>query len=191
MPKYALDAMRALCLAALLAAPAPALAQRAPNAEPVRPSRFLAVGSLARVESSTALSTGFLYQLAFRDARVERGPAGNLVQTNPRWYAHFLASAGAARVSGEYGFAGFAQLGVARRSDHSTFTALALAAQAIYAPVAFEREGHDAALGPVARVEIMDNLGVQAGWVFGEGESGVFLSLDYMRDILRDLGLAN
>lgn len=165
----------------LVAAPGPLEAQRPPEPEPIRPTRSLAVGNLAYFESATTVTAGYLYQVAFRTSRVERMPAGNTVERFPRYFAHMMGTAGAVWEDDDIGLAAYAQLGVARRNDHPTITAVGIATQWMYRPRAY---------GPVARVEIMDNLGLQGGWLFVDDDRGaLFLSLDYMRDILRDLGL--
>ena len=144
-------------------------------------SRILAVGNLAFVDWSKSTTAGFLYQHSLVKSRIEVMPAGNRVETNPRWFAHMLATGGTRLRSDGVEFAAFGQLGIARRNDNPTFTTTAVIAQAVYNP---------RALGPAARVEIMDNIGVQAGWVFYRGGgSALFISADYLRDILTDLGL--
>jgi len=47
-------------------------------------------------------------------------------------------------------------------------------------------------VAPALRVEILDNLGAELGWIFvndEDGDDGVFVSIDAMRGLLADLGL--
>lgn len=160
---------------------AAAHAQAPPEVSGQHKSRFLAVGNVAMVDWSKSTTAGFLYQHSLTKSRMEVMPAGNRVEVNPRWYLHMLATGGTRLRSDGVEFAGLGQLGLAHRNDSPTFTTVALVGQGIYNPRAY---------GPAARVEIMDNIGVQAGWVFYRGGgSALFLSADYLRDILADLGL--
>jgi len=167
-----------LLLAGLVAGSA---AQVPPDIAPQYKSRFLAVGNLALVGWAKTTTAGFVYQHSLTPSRIEVMPAGNRVETSPRWYLHLLATSGTRLRSDGVELAGFGQLGLARRNDHPTFTTIALVGQGIYNPRAY---------GPAARVEIMDNIGLQTGWVFYRGGgSTLFISADYLRDILSDLGL--
>jgi hypothetical protein len=169
----------ALLTAALLYMPAPARAQQpAPF-----PQRFLAIGGVTYFEA-TSLNAGFLWQHALHRPREVVTPLGNTEVTNPRLYLHVLATAGG-RILGDDGggaFRAFGQVGIARRNDSAKLTTSALVAQAALTPRAF---------GPAARVEVMDNIGVQAGWLFARGGgNGVFISVDYMSGLFCDLNLA-
>ncbi len=148
--------------------------------EPVTPTRLLAVGQISRFRGGNALGAGFLFQPALTPTRIEVTETGRRIEQAPRWYLHTLATAGVGRGEEERWRAS-AQLGVIRRNDSALITASGLAAQALLVP---------RALGPVARAEILDNLGVQAGWLFvREGDGAVYVAIDYMRNILSDLGL--
>ena len=164
----------------LAAPPAQSWAQAPPPVVAQYKTRFLAIGNLAMVEWTKSTTIGVLYQHSLRKSSVERLPQGSTVEHNPRWYAHALATGGVSYHDGVE-WAGFLQLGLARRNESATFTATAVAAQYVDSP---------RGLGPVARVELMDNFGFQVGWVFlKDGGGATFISLDYMRNILKDLGL--
>ncbi len=141
---------------------------------------------------------GWLYQVSLRPARTSYetvietvvGDDGTLQQQSfpsvlthypPRWYLHGLVSGGVARQDGEWDGSGYLQVGILRRQDSKLLKFWGPAIQGILEP---------RGLGPVLRFEIMDNLGLQAGWIFlEEGDDRLFLSIDYFRIILEDLGL--
>jgi hypothetical protein len=148
--------------------------------EAERPARFLALGQVARFAGDLSGGVGFLYQPAISPSRVEVTETGRRIEYAPRWYLHTLATAGVGE-GGPDPFRAGAQLGIARRNESRWITTSGIAAQALLRP---------RALGPVARAEVLDNIGVQAGWLFASGGSdGVYLSVDFMRDILSDLGI--
>jgi hypothetical protein len=60
------------------------------------------------------------------------------------------------------------------------------------AGVVVERRWGPEGIAAAARVEVLDNLGAELGWIFvagGDGDDGVFVSIDWMRCLLADLGL--
>lgn len=172
-------AVRGRAVLLLLLGAAPAAAQQPVEVEPQHVTRTLGVGQLARFGGETEATAGLLYQRSLTPSRIELAPTGGRIEHPPRLYLHALATAGAG--TGDDLFRATAQLGIIRRNDHHLLTASGIAAQALLAP---------RALGPVARAELLDNVGLQVGWLFRRhGGDGVYLSIDYMRDILSDLGL--
>lgn len=175
--------MKTLLFAALLCLPLPAAAQSDEDVVLAYPQRMLPLASITHFESALSPGIGVLWQHALHRPRMVVLPTGESEVQNPRLYLHLLGSA-AFRVAGDDGFdrlRAFAQLGISRRNDSPTFTTTALVAQASLAP---------RAIGPAARVEVMHNIGLQAGWLFiRDGGSGLFLSVDFMRDLFCDLNL--
>lgn len=176
--------MRAFLLAALLCVPVHAAAQDDDDVVLPYPQRILPLASVTHFESALSPGIGVLWQHALHRPRMVVLSTGDSEVQNPRLYLHLLGSV-AYRVAGDDGFdrlRAYAQLGIARRNDSPTFTTTALVAQAALAPRAY---------GPAARVEIMHNIGVQAGWLFiRDGGNGLFLSVDFMRGLFCDLNLA-
>lgn len=187
----------ALLLSALLlgGAPSSGAAQIDPvgPATPVTPDvrlqRFLAVGNLAfPAVRRPSLTGGVLWQLSLSPIRtvVEDGMQ---VRRPPSWYLHTLATGGLSfdsdpsEVDPSVGIGAFGQVGVIRRIDPSMVSSAGVALQGMLGP---------RGIGPVVRVELLDNIGVQLGWMTFPGDDrkdGIFLSIDAMRCILEDLGL--
>jgi hypothetical protein len=47
-------------------------------------------------------------------------------------------------------------------------------------------------VAPAVRVELLDNVAAQVGWIFvndEDGDDGLFVSIDAMQGLLADLGL--
>ena len=173
----------ALALAlALPSAPLPAAAQSAPaSVEGIHATRVLPLAGVAFSDAwNPAVTVGLLWQRSLRPSTVERTPAGATIETPPRWYLHTQLAAGAS-IESTPDFAALAQLGVVRVNDSPIWTRWGVAAQGVFEPLG---------VGPVARVEVLHNLGVQGGWIFYEGGGdGLFVSVDFLRDLFRDLGL--
>jgi hypothetical protein len=116
---------------------------------------------------------------------VGRDSLGVLRITPPRTYLHTALTGGASfdplsRDDGVQATA-YGQLGFVRRTD--TFvTAWGLAAQGILEP---------AAVGAALRAELLDNLGLQLGYVGVRNERGgrFLVSIDYFKKICEDLGV--
>ena len=184
----------ALVLALLLGLPAPGMGQVEP-AGPVTPDvriqRFLAVGNLAfPAVRRPSLTGGALWQLSLAPIRTVTED-GMAVRRPPSWYLHLLGTGGISFSANPalevdehgVGLGAFGQVGVVRRIDPSPVSAAGLALQGMVGP---------RGIGPVARVELLDNIGVQLGWMTFPGrdrKAGLFVSVDAMRCILRDLEL--
>lgn len=184
------NGLRCVAAAALIAAaasaPSAASAQVAPTLPDARASRFLVLGDVAFPGSwRPAVGVGGLYQISLAPMRtvIEDGFQSRTV---PRWYLHLAASAGYGwNVDGEDngGLALKGAAGVLRRGVFSPFSALG--------PVALVMDG-PRGWGGAMRGEIADNIGLQAGWIRRDdpGGDGFFFSVDFMRCLLQDLGLA-
>lgn len=155
----------------------------------VRIQRLLAVGNVAfPAVRRPSLTGGMLWQLSLSPIRTVTED-GMQVRRPPSWYLHTQATAGVSFDSnpGEeedaLGFGAFAQLGLVRRIDPTPISSAGVALQGMLGP-----QG----LGPVLRVELLDNIGIQVGWITFPGndrKDGLFLSIDAMRCILKDLEL--
>lgn len=161
----------------------------APVTPDVRIQRFLAVGNLAfPAVRRPSLTGGVLWQLSLSPIRtvVEEGMQ---VRRPPSWYLHTLATGGLSFDSDpseedpSVGIGAFGQVGVIRRIDPSMVSSAGVALQGMLGP---------RGIGPVVRVELLDNIGLQVGWMTfpdDERKDGIFISIDAMRCILEDLGL--
>lgn len=184
-----------LCVLALTGLPTPATAQidpagpSAPTTPDVRIQRFLAVGNLAfPAVRRPSLTAGALWQLSLSPIRtvVEDGMQ---VRRPPSWYLHTLATGGLSfdsdpsKTDPSVGIGAFGQVGLVRRIDPSMVSSAGLAVQGMLGP---------RGIGPVVRVELLDNIGIQLGWMAfanNERKDGLFISIDALRCILEDLGL--
>ncbi len=155
--------------------------------EPVSPRRYqrvLLIGNLAFVnDARPSLAVGGIYQFSLLPSEIRHGPeCGGLgCETLPHLYGHLSASGGASFDRLDY--AAFAQAGLIYRLDSTLFTAAGAAAEG-----AMPWRG----LGPVVRVEIMHNIGVQFGWLFFDSPhhgNGAFASVDFLYTLFDDLGL--
>lgn len=182
--------LRSLALGALLPlallAPRAGMAQVAPTLPDARASRFLALGDVIFPGTvRPAVGIGGLYQISLAPMRTLMED-GFQTRTVPNWYLHLSATAGYGwDVDGEEG-GGLALkggAGVLRRGVFSPFSALG--------PVALVMDG-PRGWGAALRGEIADNIGLQAGWIRRDDPSGdgLFISIDVMRCLLQDLGLA-
>ena len=179
-----------LCVLALTGLPTPATAQidpagpSAPTTPDVRIQRFLAVGNLAfPAVRRPSLTAGALWQLSLSPIRtvVEDGMQ---VRRPPSWYLHTLATGGLSFDSDpSVGIGAFGQVGLVRRIDPSMVSSAGLAVQGMLGP---------RGIGPVVRVELLDNIGIQLGrmaFANNERKDGLFISIGALRCILEDLGL--
>lgn len=155
--------------------------------EPVSPKRHhrvLLIGNLAFVnDARPSVAVGGIYQLSLLPSEIRHGPeCGGLgCEALPHLYGHLSASGGASFDQLDY--AAFVQAGLIYRLDSTLFTAAGVVAQG-----AMPWRG----LGPVARVEIMHNVGFQFGWLFFDSphhNDGAFVSIDYLYDLFSDVGL--
>ena len=146
---------------------------------PERSKRNLLIGNVAFVNERTpSISVGGLHQISFRKTQIVQGQFGNDIIMPPRFYGHFLLSGG---INGDYDdYAILGQIGILRRMDSPTFTFFGFALQGVLP---------DKAFGPVVRVEIIDNIGLQTGILFysERDEKGLFVSIDYFRELFSDL----
>ena len=156
-----------------------------PAPKPYHSQRLLVIGNAVFVGQWKPVTTaGGLWQISTRPARPHRLPAGDLLWDTPDWYVHTSLTGGAAfspaGSARKVAFTGFGQLGLVRRID-SFVTAWGIAAQAMNAP---------RAAGGALRAEIMDNIGLQLGYIGVAHESGgrLLVSIDYFKKLCDDLG---
>lgn len=133
---------------------------------------------------------GYRYQISLRTSRKETNDLGDTVFIPPRWYAHSQAKAGYAFDSdenGSGGLAGSAQLGLLYRVDEGPFNlqSMGLVGQVNWGPKGY---------GPAARFEFYGgNAALIIGWMYFDDErtrsDGIFVSIDLLKGIFRDLGL--
>lgn len=172
-------------VASLAAAPIEALAVNPPKpAVPMYYHRGLAIGNVAFVDDEfPSVTAGLLYQFSAWRSMVTRGPeCGGLgCVTAPQLYLHSLLTAGAVSSSSEE-YTVFGQLGVVYRTTESLVSSVGLVAQGVQP---------ERALGPVLRVELLDNVGLQAGWLLFDrrDQGGFFVSIDYLSTLFDDLEL--
>jgi len=144
-----------------------------------RSKRILMIGNVTFVNQlNPAITTGALYQISLRKPQITKGEFGQDIITPPRFYVHFLLSGG---INGDYDdYAILGQIGILRRMDSPKFTFFGFAFQSVFP---------DPAFGPVVRVEIIDNIGLQTGILYysERDEMGLFVSFDYFREIFSDL----
>ncbi len=188
MKEACASSRRLASLAALvvsLAVSTPTWAVNTPK--PVNPQRYqrvLLIGNLAFVnDARPSVAGGALYQFSLLRSAVRHGPeCGGLgCEALPHLYGHLSASGGAS--FDELDYAAFVQAGLVYRLDSTLFTAAGVVAQG-----AMPWRG----LGPVARVEIMHNVGLEFGWLFFDHphhDNGIFVSVDCLYTLFDDLGL--
>jgi len=175
----------AALLAALLLA-TPAQAQVPPPTLPdARASRTLALGELIFPGSwRPGIAVGGLYQISLAPMRTVVDE-GIQVRRVPSWYLHLAATAGYGfDVDGEGsgGFTAKGGAGLLHRPGPSLFSAAG--------PVLLATEG-PRGWGAGLRGEVLDNIGVQMGWLRRTEVGGdrLLVSVDIMRCLLQDLGL--
>ena len=160
-----------------LAQPAP---PSPPTIEPQRETRSMFILDVAGAEDTGAIfSAGGFAQISVFRQKVTRPPDCNvgICIENPRLFAHGLATLGVTH-SGR--FAAQSQLGLLYKTGHSIFPYAGLVAQYVH-PV-------DRA-GPAARIEVMDNLGLTAGWLFGERGNSFYVGVDIYHKVFENIGL--
>jgi hypothetical protein len=174
---------------ALLALARPASALLPPVAtKEERPTRVLVTGGLVFLDSwkpLTPQASGF-FQIAFLPIRVTGGNGGPEQIEFPHLYLHVGASTGYRFLQSDPQFYGVGQIGALWRTGGEGLSWLTEAG-IVGAAVWPQRQA-----GPLLRFEVMDNLGVYGGPLFGwDGRgAGVLIGVDYMRDLLKDLGFA-
>lgn len=163
----------------------PVWAVNAPTpVSPMHYQRALLIGNVAFVDDARpSLTVGGIYQLSLLPSEITHEPqCGGLGCVKPpRLYGHLQGSGGVSFDRLDY--AAFLQAGLVYRLDSKLFNAAGLAAQG-----AMPWRG----LGPVLRVEIYHNVGLQFGWLFFDGgnrDNGPFVSVDYLYSLFDDLGL--
>lgn len=156
------------------------IAQDLPKpSQPNHPKRLLVIGNMAFFDSWTpSVTAGTLFQVSFKKTKIETGQFGNEVILPPSLYAHLLASGGMEGFFDDYEL--FLQFGANYRLNAETFKFMGIVAQAVLP---------EKSLGPVLRLEILDNIGVQAGYLFGKDHKGIFVSIDFFKTLFSDLEL--
>jgi hypothetical protein len=167
---------------ALAAAPIAARPAHPTTTEEVHVPRLLAVTGLtwSRRAAPDLPMLGLVYQLSLTKTHVWRDGRGEHIE-GPRWFLHAGLMGGVNFFSYPHGEA---------------FGALGLLYRPADAPAAITSFGlvgvgsaPEPALGPAARVELLDLIGLQAGPVFREGTVYAFVSIDLMYGLLSDVGL--
>lgn len=167
-----------------LPAPGELLAQEPPQLEDVISTRTLVISDVAFLGTARpALLVGGLHQRSFRPIRTEPDEEGFPERVPPSWYAHLAITAGWS-LEKDPGGGAVARLGAGavRRVDPTIVSALG--------PVVSVTVG-ERTFGAAARVELLDNVGLQMGWVHRERESAdrLLVSVDALHCILADLGI--
>jgi hypothetical protein len=167
----------------------PARALNAPVlVKPKHPKRLLVTGGLVFLDSWKPLTpqlSGF-FQIALCPTQVSGGNGSPQIIDAPHLYLHIGASTGYRFLQSGTSFYGLGQLGALWRTGGEGIGWLTEAG--LVGALAWpERQA-----GPMLRIEIMDNIGLQGGPLFGwDGHgNGVLVGIDYMRDLLRDLGIS-
>ncbi len=169
-----------------------------------RGKRSLLINNVAFLDSfHPVITAGSLLQISFRKAHGDTAividldiddetgaiSPDTIVTFNsyaaPSYYMHLLHTSGIATGGDESGAVGYLQLGVLKRRESKFPRFVGIAAQAIYEPWR---------AGPVVRMEIMDDIGINFGWMFDDDDDdddeGVYVSLDYFIKLLEDLNLS-
>lgn len=169
---------RALLLACLVSIQLTYAQEKPPSAEPHHTDRTLLITNLIFCNSlKPSISAGGFYQISLCKTSVSSGDHGEQIITPPRLYFHVLGSGSYNSRNEKLGFTGSS--GLLYRTDATFGKMLGVVLQVATA---------DAKYGPALRCEIMDNIGIQAGYLFGDDKS-VFFSLDLFADVCKDLHL--
>jgi hypothetical protein len=140
----------------------------------------MAVLGIAGTQRTGAVfSVGGLGQISLRKQRLRRPPdcdVGFCIES-PRLFAHGLGTLG---VTSDGRLAAQGQLGLLYKREDPFVPYAGL--------VGLFLHPHDRA-GPALRIEIVDNVGFTAGWLFGEGGDGFYVGLDLYHNLLVHLGL--
>lgn len=160
----------------------------------VHPQRLLATAALVFNDTWIPASAmlGGLYQVSVLGTSVSAEPCpedmgpglscGERVEA-PSLYLHFGGHAGYQGV-GERGVFGLGEAGLVVRRGSETLSWLTSAGLVAGALVPQARAG------PMLRLEIMDNIGVEGGVLLdGRGDVFWFAAIDYFAELLSDLGL--
>jgi hypothetical protein len=159
------------------------------STKPEHPKRLLVTGGLVFLDSWKPLTpqlSGF-FQIALFPTRVSGGNGSPETIEAPHVYLHFGVATGYRFFQSGDQFYGVGQLGPLWRTAGEGISWLTEAG--VVGALAWpERQA-----GPMLRIEIMDNIGLQGGPLFGwDGHgSGAIVGVDYMRDLLKDLGITH
>jgi hypothetical protein len=174
----------AVLLLLVLTLPGVAEAQVAPELPEARASRSLLLSEVTFLGTARpAVLVGGLHQLSLRPSRTVLDEDGIRVRQMPATYLH-LAASGGWSFERDPGGGALARLetGVVHRIQPTPISALGPVAG-----VSFGERSYSLAL----RTELLDNIGVELGWVHGDrgGRNRILLSVDALHCILQDLGL--
>ena len=171
-------------LVVILAVPGVAEAQVPPELPEARASRSLFLSEVTLLGTSRpAVLVGALHQLSLRPSRTVMDEDGIRVRQMPSTYLHLVASGGWS-FERDPGGGALARLGagVVHRIQPTPVSALGPVAG-----VSFGERSYSLAL----RTELLDNIGVEVGWVHRDrgSQNRFLLSVDALHCILQDLGL--
>ena len=171
-------------LVVALAAPGVAEAQVPPELPEARASRSLFLSEVTFLGTSRpAVLLGALHQLSLRPSRTVMDEDGIRVRQMPSTYLHLVASGGWS-FERDPGGGALARLGagVVHRIQPTPVSALGPVAG-----VSFGDRSYSLAL----RTELLDNIGVEVGWVHRDrgSQNRLLLSVEALHCILQDLGL--
>jgi len=173
-------------LAVVLAVPGVVGAQVPPELPEARASRSLFLSEVTFLGTSRpAVLVGGLHQLSVRPSRTVLDEDGIRVRQMPSTYLHLTASGGWS-FERDPGGGAVARMGagVVHRIQPTP-----ISATGPVAGVSFGERSYSLAL----RTELLDNIGVEVGWVHRDrdGRNRLLLSVDALHCILQDLGLIN
>lgn len=173
-----------LLLLLILSVPEMVAAQVPPELPEARASRSLLLSEITFLGTSRpAVLVGALHQLSLRPSRTILDEDGIRVRQMPSTYLHVVASGGWS-FEKDPGGGPLARLGagVVHRIQPTPISALGPVAG-----VSFGERTYNLAL----RTELLDNIGVEVGWVHRArgGRNRLLLSVDALHCILQDLGL--
>ena len=176
----------ALLFALFLAVPGGGAAQAPPELPEARASRSLFLSEVTFLGTSRpAVLVGALHQLSLRPSRTDMDEDGIRVRQMPSTYLHLTASGGWS-FERDPGGGAVARMGagVVHRIQPTP-----ISATGPVAGVSFGERSYSLAL----RTELLDNIGVEVGWVHRDrdGRNRLLLSVDALHCILQDLGLIN
>ncbi|TVR56421.1 MAG: hypothetical protein EA421_03500 [Gemmatimonadales bacterium] len=174
----------ALLFALFLAVPGGGAAQAPSELPEARASRSLFLSEVTFLGTSRpAVLVGGLHQLSVRPSRTVLDEDGIRVRQMPSTYLH-LAASGGWSFERDPGGGAVARMGagVVHRIQPTPISALGPVAG-----VSFGERSYSLAL----RTELLDNIGVEVGWVHRDrgGQNRLLLSVDALHCILQDLGL--
>jgi hypothetical protein len=132
-----------------------------------------------------SLTGGGFVQVSLRPLR-STTEDGIAVIHAPAWYFHAMGTAGVSfdeDGDGDIGLAAALGLGFVRRIDPTPISTAGVVVVGRMGP---------RGVAPAVRVELLDNVAAQVGWIFvndEDGDDGLFVSIDAMQGLLADLGL--